>query len=222
MLAPLVEYARHERICEPSLTRFVVDHVEALVELGRLDEATEVLDWYEEGARRLGRRSALATSWRCRGLIAAASGRIDDASAAFELALAEHEAAPIPFDRARTFLALGATLRRAKRKADARRTLEEAVAAFERLGGEAFAARGRSELERIGGRKPSTGALTATERQIAELVAEGRSNKEVAATLFVSVKTVEANLSRTYAKLGIRSRAGLARHLGDGGAPDKT
>lgn len=96
------------------------------------------------------------------------------------------------------------------------------MAAFERLGAEAFAARARAELERIGGRRPSKGELTATERQIAELVAEGRSNKEVAATLFVSVKTVEANLSRTYAKLGIRSRAGLARQLGIEGSQSKT
>ena len=96
------------------------------------------------------------------------------------------------------------------------------MADFDRLGAAAFAARARSELERIGGRRPSKGGLTATERQIAELVAEGRSNKEVAAALFMSVKTVEANLSRTYAKLGIRSRAGLARHLGGEGSPDKT
>jgi len=129
---------------------------------------------------------------------------------------------PLPIDRARTLLAFGATLRRAKRKADARRALEEAAAAFESLGAAAYTARARSELERIGGRPPSKGSLTATERQIAELVAEGRSNKEVAATLFVSVKTVEANLSRTYAKLGIRSRTGLARHLGAEGSQDKT
>jgi DNA-binding CsgD family transcriptional regulator len=222
VLGPLVDYARREGIREPSLTRFAVDHIEALVELRRLDEATAVLDWYEEGAERLGRRSAIATAWRCRGLLAGASGLIDDALAAFERALAEHEAAPLPFDRARTRLALGAALRRSKRKADARRALDEAVAAFDTLGAEAFAARGRSELERIGGRKPSKGVLTATERQIAELVAEGRSNKEVAATLFVSVKTVEANLSRAYAKLGIRSRTGLARHLGDGESPEET
>jgi DNA-binding CsgD family transcriptional regulator len=221
-LEPLVGYARAEQIREPSLTRFLVDHVEALVELGRADEADELLDWFEESAQRLGRRSALAASWRCRGLLAAASRQIDDALEAFEHALAEHEAARLPFDRARTLLALGTTLRRAKRKADARRALEEAASAFDALDAKAFAARARSELQRIGGRRPSKGALTATERQIAELVAEGRSNKEVAATLFVSVKTVEANLSRTYAKLGIRSRAGLARHLSAQGSPEET
>jgi DNA-binding CsgD family transcriptional regulator len=222
VLAPLVEFARTEQIREPGLTRYVIDQVEALIELARVDEAAELLDWYEANAQRLARRSALAASWRCRGLLAAAAGRIDDALDAFGRALAEHDMVPVPIDRARTLLAFGATLRRAKRKADARRALEEAAAAFESLGAAAYAARARSELERIGGRPPSKGRLTATERQIAELVAEGRSNKEVAATLFVSVKTVEANLSRTYAKLGIRSRTGLARHLGAEGSQDKT
>ena len=222
VLAPLVEFARTEHIREPGLTRYVIDQVEALVELACVDEAAELLDWYEANAQRLGRRSALAASSRCRGLLAAAAGRVDDALDAFGRALAEHGAVPLPFDRARTLLAFGATLRRAKRKADARRALEEAAAVFDSLGAAAFAARARSELERIGGRPPSKGGLTATERQIAELVAEGRSNKEVAAMLFVSVKTVEANLSRTYAKLGIRSRAGLARHLSAEGSQDKT
>ena len=222
VLAPLVEFARTEQIREPGLTRYVIDQVEALVELARLDEAAKLLDWYEANAQRLGRRSALAASGRCRALLAAAAGRIDDALDAFGRALAEHDAVPLPFDRARTLLAFGATLRRAKRKADARRALEEAAAAFDSLGAAAFTARARSELKRIGGRPPSKGGLTATERQIAELVAEGRSNKEVAATLFVSVKTVEANLSRTYAKLGIRSRTGLARQLSPEGSQDKT
>ena len=222
VLAPLVDFARTEHIREPGLTRYVIDQVEALIELARVDEAAELLDWYEANAQRLSRRSALAASRRCRGLLAAAAGRVDDALDAFGRALAEHGAVPLPFDRARTLLAFGATLRRAKRKADARRALEEAAAVFDSLGAAAFAARARSELERIGGRPPSKGGLTATERQIAELVAEGRSNKEVAAMLFVSVKTVEANLSRTYAKLGIRSRAGLARHLSAEGSQDKT
>jgi DNA-binding CsgD family transcriptional regulator len=212
-LAPLVEFARAEQTCEPGVARFVPDHVEALVELGRLDEAAELLDWYEGNAVRLGRGAAVATSLRCRGLIAAARGALDESLELFEQALEKHAAAPLPLDRVRTKLALGAGLRRAKRKADARAVLEEAAAEFERLDASIFAERARAELARIGGRRRSTGGLTATERQIAELVAEGRSNKEVAAALFVTVKTVEANLSRVYAKLGIHSRGALARHL---------
>jgi DNA-binding CsgD family transcriptional regulator len=222
VLAPLVEFAQAERIQEPGLTRYVIDLVEALYELGRDDEGTELLEWYEGNARRLRRSSAVAASWRCRGLLAAGERRIDEAFAAFRQALAEHDAVALPLERSRTLLAFGATLRRAKKKAEARSALEEAVAGFDRLGATAFAARARSELERIGGRAPSKGALTATERQIAELVAEGKSNKEVAAALFMSVKTVEANLSRTYAKLGIRSRTGLAGRLAAEGSPDET
>jgi DNA-binding CsgD family transcriptional regulator len=218
-LSPLVELARAERICEPGLTRYVPDQIEALVGLGRLDEAAELLDWHEGNAVRLGRRGATASSRRCRGLLSAAQGALDEALAHFcETALAEHDAVPLPFDRARTLLVSGATLRRAKRKADARDRLEEAVAAFDELSATAFAEKAGAELARIGGRRRSEGGLTATERQIAELVAEGRSNKEVAADLFVTVKTVEANLSRVYAKLA-SARADLARHRSAWPAP---
>ena len=189
-LGPLVELARAEGIREPGLTRYVPDQVEALVEVGRLEEAAELLDWFEADAERLRRRGAIASSRRCRGLLAAAKGRLDEALADFEQALAQHDAVPLPFDRARTLLVYGAALRRAKRKADARDRLGEAVAAFDELGAEAFVTRAQAELARIGGRRRSEGGLTATERQIAELVAEGRSNKEVAAALFVTVKTV--------------------------------
>jgi DNA-binding CsgD family transcriptional regulator len=215
-LAPAVELAQTEGIEEPGLTRYVPDAVEALIELGRLEEAAELLAWYEGNALRLERHGAIAACCRCRGLLAAASGRLEEAPAAFERALAEHEAVPFPFDRARTLLVYGAALRRAKRKADARDRLEQAAAAFDALCAAAFADRARAELARIGGRRRSEGGLTPTERQIAELVAEGRSNKEVAAALFVTVKTVEANLSRVYAKLGLRSRAELARQLTEG------
>jgi DNA-binding CsgD family transcriptional regulator len=212
-MGPLVELARAEGIREPGLTRYVPDQIEALADLDRLDEAAELLDWFEGNAERLGRRGAIASSRRCRGLLAAAEGLLDEALGAFEQALVEHDAVPLPFDRARTLLVYGAALRRAKRKADARDRLGEAAAAFDELGADAFAARAQAELARIGGRRRSEGGLTATERQIAELVAEGRSNKEVAAALFVTVKTVEANLSRVYAKLGLRSRAELAHRL---------
>ena len=120
---------------------------------------------------------------------------------------------PLPFDRARTLLVLGAALRLRQAEGGCARPPQQAVAAFEALSATTFADRARAELSRITGRRRSEGGLTATERQIAELVAEGRSNKEVAAALFVTVKTVEANLSRVYAKLGLRSRADLARHI---------
>ena len=86
---------------------------------------------------------------------------------------------------------------------------------FDELGAQVWADRARAELGRIGGRAPSTGVLTPTERRAAELAAQGYSNKEVASLLFVSPKTVEANLSRVYAKLGVQSRIELVRRLGD-------
>jgi DNA-binding CsgD family transcriptional regulator len=85
---------------------------------------------------------------------------------------------------------------------------------FERLGAPLWISRAEGELARIGGRQPAS-ELTATEHRVAELVAEGLRNREVAAALFVSEKTVEATLSRVYAKLGVRSRAELTRTLTD-------
>jgi DNA-binding NarL/FixJ family response regulator len=108
---------------------------------------------------------------------------------------------------------LGSVRRRAKRKAAARDALDEALANLEAIGARLWADRARAELARIGGRARSSG-LTPTEERVAELVAEGRSNKEVADELFVSVRTVEANLTRIYAKLGIRSRTELAGRRG--------
>ncbi len=111
-----------------------------------------------------------------------------------------------------SFLALGAVLRRARRKREARDRLDAALAAFAELGAAAIEARARDERERLSGRRTETG-LTPTESRVAELVAQGLSNKQVAAELVVSVKAVEAHLTRIYAKLGVRSRAELARAL---------
>ena len=116
----------------------------------------------------------------------------------------------MPFERARTLLVLGEVRRRAKQKRAARETLAAALASFEELGAEIWARRAQSELARIGGARPASDSLTPTERRVAELVAEGRPTKTVAAELFVSVKTVEGHLSRIYAKLGVRSRTELA------------
>jgi DNA-binding NarL/FixJ family response regulator len=78
------------------------------------------------------------------------------------------------------------------------------------LGEPLWAERARAEARRLGGRSPSRDALTAGEQRVAELVAQGRSNSEVASSLFVTVRTVESNLTRIYSKLGVRSRAELA------------
>jgi DNA-binding CsgD family transcriptional regulator len=214
-LAPIVDFVRREGFGEPGAMRFVTDQVEALIVCGRRAEAGELLDWFEGHARRLRRASALAASLRCRGLLAAGEGRLDDAIAAYREALEWHERVPVPLERGRTLLALGAAQRRAKRRRDARTTLNEGLATFERIGAALWADRARAELSRISGRAPTPGALTPAEERVAALVAEGRTNREVAAALFLSERTVEGHLSRVFAKLGVRHRAEIPRALAD-------
>jgi DNA-binding CsgD family transcriptional regulator len=212
-LAPRVRFVREESIVEPGATRFVVDLVEALFELGRREEAVELLDWYEANAKRLARASACANCLRCRGLLAAQAGDVDSALTAFRQALARHDEVDIPLDRGRTLLALGAAQRRAKRRREARATLTRAADLFDEIGAALWAERARAELRRISGRAPAAGALTPAEERVAALVVEGKTNTEVATALFLSDRTVEGHLSRIYAKLGIRHRAELARAL---------
>jgi DNA-binding CsgD family transcriptional regulator len=173
-----------------------------------------VLDFVEEHARRLDRAWALACCARGRALLANARGDEAAAEAAFAVAYEQHARRPqqLPtYELARTQLAHGAILRRQQQKRRAREALERALAIFERLGAQVYEERARSELARIGGRAAAAGGeLSETERRIADLVAQGRSNKEVAAALSLSPKTVEWNLSKVYAKLGVRSRAELA------------
>jgi DNA-binding NarL/FixJ family response regulator len=120
---------------------------------------------------------------------------------------------PQPVERGRTLLALGVIQRRLKQRAAARETLTEAMTIFTAVEAPLWAARARAELTRISGRAQAADELTSTERQVAELVARGLSNREVAGELFVSVRAVESTLTKTYAKLGVRSRTELASKL---------
>jgi DNA-binding CsgD family transcriptional regulator len=205
--------ARREGIGEPEAMRYVVDEVEALVELGRTDDAVEHLGWYEAEAHRLARSSAIANCLRCRGLLAGHDGELESALAMFERALERHAEVLIPLDRGRTLLALGVTQRRLKRRREARATLEEALGVFEGIGAELWAERARNELKRISGRAATPGTLTPAEERVAALVAEGKTNREVAAALFLSERTVEGHLSHIFGKLGIRHRTEIASVL---------
>ena len=216
-LRPSTQEKRSTGIAEPGLLLGVPEHVEAAIALGEHDEAEELLDWFEQHARRLDRAWALACAARGRGLLASARGDEVAADAAFARAYEQHARRPqqlATYEHARTLLVHGSILRRRQQKRQARDALGRAVAILERLGALVYAERARSELARIGGRAVAAGdELSETERQIADLVAQGRSNKEVAAALSLSPKTVEWNLSKVYAKLGVRSRAELAsRH----------
>jgi DNA-binding CsgD family transcriptional regulator len=212
-LALLVERLEAAGVEEPGSMRFVTDDIEALILLGQLDEAAALLDRTDKRARKLDRASVRAACARCDGLLAAATRDNDAAEDAFRRALREHERMTIPFDRARTLVALGSLLRRTGRKRDARETLEEAHAEFGQLGAALWAKAARAELARIGGRAPSRRELTPTEENVAALVGEGRTNREVAAALFVTERTVEYHLGNIYRKLGVRSRAELVRRL---------
>jgi DNA-binding CsgD family transcriptional regulator len=212
-LGPLTAALLAGGIEEPGELRCLPDEVEALVSLGHLEEAEAILEPFERTARRLDRPTSLAVAGRCRGFLLAARGDVAEALSALEGAERQHRRRPLPFEQGRSFLALGQVQRRARRRRDARRSLERALAVFDELGARVWAEMASTELARIGGRAPSGGELTVTERRLAELVAEGRSNKEAASALFVTPKTVETQLSRIYAKLGIHSRGELARRV---------
>jgi DNA-binding CsgD family transcriptional regulator len=197
---------------EPARFRFQPDHLEAVIELGDLGRARAMLDALDARAEVFPRPWILATAARCRALLLAAEGDLPAARAAATAALAHHERLEMPFERARTLLVEGRILRRLKQKRDARAVLEEAAREFGRLGAATWQARAEAELRRTATRR-APDELTPTERRIAELAAAGLANPEIAARVFVSRKTVEANLGRVYRKLAITSRAQLARAL---------
>jgi DNA-binding CsgD family transcriptional regulator len=169
---------------------------------------------------RAGRDSpwARATALRCRGLIAAAKRDPRVAITALEQAAKAHESSQDPFERARTLFALGAALRRGNHRRAAREKLEEACGIFGHLGAPLWEAQACRDLASLGGRPPGTADLTASERRVAELVARGSTNKEAAALLLVSERTVATHLTHIYAKLGLRSRTELAHRLPADGA----
>jgi DNA-binding CsgD family transcriptional regulator len=178
----------------------------------RIERAQTALAAFERWAAAARLPWALAVLARCRGLLSA--GRT--AVAHFEESLALHRDGERPFDQARTRLLFGELLRRERRRIDARPHLRNALETFERLGAEPWAERAATELRASGetARRHEPGAggeLTPQELQIARIVAEGATNKEVAAQLFLSPRTVDYHLRKVFMKLGISSRAELRR-----------
>jgi DNA-binding CsgD family transcriptional regulator len=204
---------RSAEVGEPNMYWWRADLAEALLQVGRVDDAVELLDAWEIDARRVGRGWVLAQVTRCRGLVAASRGDVDQALVLLERAVAQHEAVGDPFGRARALLALGVVRRRARQKRAARDAIEAGLAGFETIGAADWAAKARAERGRIGGRTRSVG-LTPAERRVAELVAKGRTNREVAEALVLGERTVETHLTHIYSKLGVRSRTELTRTLG--------
>ena len=186
----------------------------ALTALGQREQALALAHEELERARRWGAPGALAFALRAAGVAEGGDEGIDR----FRAAVAVTEASPARYEQARSLLALGAALRRAGHRRDARQPLREALDLAHRGGAAALARTAREELVAAGARprRPAlTGrdALTARERRVAEIAAEGLSNREIAQALFVTVRTVEMHLTSAYQKLGISSRGELRTDL---------
>jgi DNA-binding CsgD family transcriptional regulator len=194
---------------------FVPDAAEAMINVGRLDDAERLIDRLLDDGRRLDRAWALACGARCRAMLLAARGDVDAAVQTARWAMTEHERLPMPFERARTQLLVGKLERRQRRNQAASAALGDALQTFERLDTPLWAERTRLELGRANVGPHRAAALTPSEQRVAELAASGMTNRDIAASLFISPKTVEANLSRIYRKFGINSRAALARRMAD-------
>ena len=193
---------------------FLVDAIEALILLDRVEEARPLVDALQRNGERHDRAWMLAAAARGAGLLLAAHGDFDAASAAVEGALAQHDRLPMPFERGRTLLLHGQLQRRRRKKEAASASLQAALDIFERLDVPLWADRARAEIARANVGPRQSGQLTPSEQRVAELAASGMKNRDVATALFISPKTVEANLARIYRKLGIKSRAELGRHMG--------
>ena len=202
-----------EPVPDPGMTPWPGLAAEVLARVGRLSEAVLLADDLEARARRARRRRALGAILRIRSLVASAEGDLD---------LAERHALessrllsrmPAPFDHARSLLVLGTIQRRKRKRGAADTTLAEAARLFELLGAPAWHRQALAERARTGLRPRAPAGLTPTEATVARLAADGLTNREVAQAAFMSPKTVEANLTRVYQKLGIRTRAELGRRL---------
>ncbi|HZU45920.1 MAG TPA: LuxR family transcriptional regulator [Mycobacterium sp.] len=192
---------------------FLPDALEAMIALRRFAEAEPLIDRLERYGRRLDRTWMLAVGTRCRAMLAAAHGDLGAAALAAQQAMVEHDRLPMPFERGRTQLLLGKLQRRQRHREAAAATLRDALAAFERMGTALWADQARAELARLDIGPRQVGVLTRSEQRVAELAGSGMTNRDVAAALFLSPKTVEAHLASIYRKLDIRSRAELGRHM---------
>lgn len=213
-LEPLVASQVGRATTDPGIAQATSDLIEAYVRGGRLAEARRLCEEFEPRALGSGRAWAAAVLHRCRGLVAPPAAFDEE----FDEALRRHRETPTPFELARTELCYGERLRRARRRRDASTYLRSALGTFVQLGAAPWAERARRELTAARGRATGgTGLrerLTAHELRVAALVERGLRNREIAAALFVSERTVEYHLTNIYAKLAVRSRTELLRLVG--------
>lgn len=187
--------------------------IEALIATNRLQEAESLVDELLERAVRAANPNAIAIAHRYRALLLAAHGRLDDALERIESAIAEHAQRPLPFELGRTLLEKGTLERRLKRKSAAKQSLEQALAILEPLQAGRWLARTRDELDRVGLRRAAGDGITPAQIRVTELVLAGMTNREIAATLYMSLRTVETHLTKIYSHHGVRSRSQLIATL---------
>ncbi len=197
----------------PGVIRTSADHIESLVIIGEQAAARRHLAVLTEQARRTASWWGTMAAGRCRGLLDAAAGNLEAAESALRSAVAIGDRVLDPLEKGRTLFALGGVLRRLRRTTAAQEVFAQANDALEAAAAPLWRAKVAAELDRLHRRGRQVAGLTSMETRISELVAEGRSNKEIAATAYISLKTVEAHLSSIYRKLGLRSRTELAAHL---------
>jgi len=221
-LEPLTTLRDRDAIDEPGFWPWRDLYGDALVSAGQLDEADSFLTPHEALASHRRRRSEIARLARVRGHIQSARGDAEGAEATFRHGLDQLGRLPLPFQRALIELAYGQTLRRHGKRRAAAAQLQAAADRFSMLQARPYQERCERELVACGlapaeRRNFDPTRLTAQEQAVARLVGEGLSNRQVAAELFVSIKTVQFHLTHIYSKLGISSRAELAARLRDNG-----
>jgi ATP/maltotriose-dependent transcriptional regulator MalT len=212
-LGQVAALVARDGVLDPNVLQWRPDFVESLIHLGQTADARRQLTILETEAASTGSRWATAAAARCRGLM---QDTPQQAVEHLKQAVAIAETTASKFEQARARLCLGQALRRARQRGQARRQLLQAKATFELLGARPWAERAAAELaivgiSNLGQREPIHAKLTPQELRVALQVADGLSNREVAARLFVSYKTVEVHLGHIYDKLGVRSRAALTR-----------
>jgi DNA-binding CsgD family transcriptional regulator len=214
-LGPLAWFVQEIKFGDPVGCIFLPDEIDALIALGELERASDLTELIERMGVEQDRPWALAAAARARGSIAASRGDVAGAIGAFDEALKQHARVDMPLEVARTLLESGRARRRFKSRREASTALRAALEIFETAGVVSWADKARTELARVSSTRPPPDKLTSTERTVAALAAADLSNREIAHRAFLTVKAVEANLTRVYRKLGVRSRAGLATALVD-------
>jgi DNA-binding CsgD family transcriptional regulator len=210
-LEPAVALAAELGYRHPGYIPLLPDAVEATALAGQLAGCEQLAAELDAQAAALRLPWVDAAARRAHGLLALATG-CDEAAGVLAEAAAGFDALGYRLDAARSALLQGRALRRAGRRSDAAAVLEDTRACFAGMGAAAWVAQAEAEAERVAPSR-TAGQLTATESKIADLVAAGRRNREIAGELFVSVATVEAHLTRIYRKFGVHSRTELSRYV---------